>query len=184
MRREISVYTEIYFCIYEKRFPYIRKSPPVRTQKIRRAGSKKSACARGEISVRKKIFFCAHGNFAPCPQKPTHSGRDEGHSSHREQEQVPPKVRRGHGRGEVCRYSWGRAPITFIIFAKYEQQQSISDPLGRRRNRSAQAAYPLPQGEGLRSDARPQRRRRYRSRTDPELRPHLPRREHAGDYGP
>ena len=139
---------------------------------------------RQKISVYAKISARAHGNFAPCPQKPTHSGRDEGRSSHREQEQVPPKARRGHGRGEVCRYSWGRAPITFIIFAKYEQQQSISDPLGRRRNRSAQATYPLPQGEGLRSDARPQRRRRYRSRTDPELRPHLPRREHAGDYRP
>jgi len=32
MRREISVYTEIYFCIYEKRFPYMRKFLPVRTE--------------------------------------------------------------------------------------------------------------------------------------------------------
>ena len=47
----------------------MRKSPPVRTQKIRRARSEKSACARGEISVRKKIFFRAHGNLFLCARK-------------------------------------------------------------------------------------------------------------------
>ena|GEM_PF-3193061 len=47
----------------------MRKFPPVRTEKICRAGSEKSACARGEISVRKKIFFRAHRNLFLCARK-------------------------------------------------------------------------------------------------------------------
>ena len=73
---------------------------------------------RQKISVYAKISARAHGNFVPCPQKPTHSGRDEGHSSPREQEQAPPKARRGHGRGEVCRYSWGESPHNFYYLRK------------------------------------------------------------------
>lgn len=35
MRREISVYTKINFCIYEKIFPHIRKFIAVRTETYR-----------------------------------------------------------------------------------------------------------------------------------------------------
>lgn len=110
IRKFISAYTKKDFRICENFRPCARKKFSVREAKNRRAHAGKFPCARKYFFVRTEIYFCAHGNFAPCPQKPTHSGRDEGHPSPRDQEQVPPKARRGHGRGEVCRYSWGGEP--------------------------------------------------------------------------
>ena len=87
IRRKISVYKKIYFRIYEKIFSHMRKFIFVRTEinflpqgnkfscgrnffsvrtKISRsAEGEKSTFEGGEIFLRKKIFFRAHGNFAP-----------------------------------------------------------------------------------------------------------------------
>ena len=103
----------------------MRKSPPVRTQKIRRTGSEKSACARGEISVRKKIFFRAHRIYfvrteilRPAQRSQPTQAETKVAPATESKSKYHRKSAEGTAGAKSAVIAGGRAPITFIIFAK------------------------------------------------------------------
>jgi len=58
MRKFIFVRTEIFFLPHGAKFPFGRRLDFLPQENL-------FPCGRKNISLRKKIFFCAHENFAP-----------------------------------------------------------------------------------------------------------------------
>nr|WP_314478627.1 hypothetical protein [uncultured Porphyromonas sp.] len=62
---QISFRKKIFFLPQGNKFSCGRKFSSVRTEILRRAEGEKSTFEGGQIFLRKKIFFRAHGIFAP-----------------------------------------------------------------------------------------------------------------------
>ena len=113
IRKFISAYTKKDFRICENLRPCARKKFAVREAKNRRAHAGKFLCARKYFFVRTEILLPAHRSQPTQAETKVTPATETKSKYHR-------KPAEGTAGAKSAVIAGGKAPITFIIFAKYE----------------------------------------------------------------